>query len=376
MFKKFTLTTLGILLVVGVLVGTKLLQFRAMAAAGEQMVPPPETVTSAQVKAESWPNTVAASGSIEAVQGVTVGAEMPGKVAKIAFEAGARVEAGDLLVQLDTTSEEAQLRAAEASAQLAKASLDRSRDLASKNTISQAEFDAADAQFKQAMAEADTIRATIAKKTIRAPFAGRLGLRFVNLGQILREGEAITTLQTLDPVYVNFSMPQQRLAVLKTGGAVRVTTDAAPESTFEGEITAISPEIDVTTRNVRVQATIPNVEEKLRTGMFANVEVVLPSAEKVLVIPVTAVVYAPYGDSVFLIEEKKDEKTGKVAQTLRQQFVRLGQARGDFVAVTTGLKAGDTVASSGVFKLRAGMAVAVDNTLAPNAQLAPNPTNT
>lgn len=376
MIKKFTLTTIGIVLVVGALVGTKLLQFRAMAAAGAQMIPPPETVTSAQAREEHWTNTVAATGSIAAVQGVTVGAELPGKVAKIAFEAGALVQEGDLLVQLDTSSEEAQLRAAEASAQLAKASLNRSQDLVSKATISQAELDAADAQYKQAVAQADGIRATIAKKTIRAPFPGRLGLRQVNLGQILEVGQAITTLQTLDPVYVNFSIPQQRLSVLNAGGVVRVTTDAAPGTTFEGKINAISPEIDVVTRNIRIQATVPNVEEKLRTGMFANIEVVLPTADTVLVVPVTSVLYAPYGDSVFVIDEKKNEQTGKVEQTLRQQFVRLGEARGDFVAVTSGLKPGETVVSSGVFKLRSGMSVAIDNTLAPNAQLAPTPANT
>lgn len=376
MIKRFALTTLSIVVIVGALVGTKLLQFRAMAAAGAQMTPPPETVTSAAAREEQWPNTVSATGSIAAVQGVTIGAEMPGKVAKIAFEAGALVKEGDLLVQLDTSSEEAQLRAAEASAQLAKANLDRSRDLSAKATISQAEFDAADAEFKQAVAQADSIRATIGKKTIRAPFAGRLGLRLVNLGQILREGEAITTLQTLDPVYVNFSLPQQRLSILHAGASVRLTTDAAPDAVFEGKITAISPEVDEVTRNVRVQATVPNTGEKLRAGMFANVQVVLPTAEKVLVIPATAVLYAPYGDSVFVIDEKKNEQTGQVEKVLRQQFIRLGEARGDFVAVTTGLKPGDTIVTSGVFKLRGGMPVAIDNTLAPNAELAPKPANT
>ncbi|ACB77078.1 efflux RND transporter periplasmic adaptor subunit [Opitutus terrae] len=376
MIKRFALTTVAIIVIVGALVGTKLLQFRAMAAAGAHMTPPPETVTSAPVREEDWPDTVTATGSVESVQGVTVAAELAGKVMKLAFEPGALVQAGDLLVQLDTSSEEAQLRAAEASAQLAKANFDRSRDLIQKATISQAELDAADAQYKEAVARADNIRATIAKKTIRAPFAGRLGLRLVNLGQILREGDAITTLQTLDPVYVNFSVPQQRLSVLHPGADVRVTTDAAPKVVFAGKITAISPEVDVVTRNVRVQATVPNVEERLRSGMFANVEVVLPTAEKKLIVPATAILYAPYGDSVFVIEEKKDPQSGQVQQVLRQQFVRLGGARGDYVAVTSGLKPGDQVVTSGVFKLRAGTPVVIDNKLAPDAKLDPKPANT
>lgn len=376
MLKKFTLTTLAIVVIVGALVGIKMLQFKAMAAAGANMVMPPETVTSAPVREEQWPDLVVATGSAAAVQGVTVGAEMGGKVSQIEFEAGAVVKAGDLLVQLDTTTEEAQLRAAQATADLAKANLARSRELTEKSTISKAELDASDAQFKQATAQADAIRAVIGKKTIRAPFAGRLGLRLVNLGQILKDGDPITTLQTLDPIYINFSVPQQRLAVLDAGVAVRVTTDAAPGKVFEGKITAVSPEVDVATRNVRVQATVSNDGEKLRAGMFANVEVVLPKVENVLVIPATAVSYAPFGDSVFVIEEKKNEKDGKMERVLRQQFIRLGTARGDFVAVTSGLKAGDAIVTSGVFKLRPGMAVVIDNTLAPKAELAPTPDNT
>jgi membrane fusion protein (multidrug efflux system) len=374
MLKKFTLTSVGIIVIVGFLVGTKMLQFKAMASA--PMVMPPETVTVAPVREESWPNTVAATGTVTAVQGVTVGAEMAGKVATIAFEAGAVVKAGDLLVQLDTTTESAQLRAAEASAALAKANVDRSRDLASKATISQAELDASEAQFKGATAQADNIRAVIGKKTIRAPFAGRLGLRLVNVGQILKEGDPISTLQTLDPVYVNFSVPQQRLSVLDVGSTVHVSTDAAQDKVFEGKITAISPEIDQVTRNVRVQATIANVDEKLRAGMFANVEVVLPTEQKGLVIPATAVLYAPYGDSVFVVDEKKDEKSGQVQKVLRQQFIRVGATRGDFVTATNGLKAGESIVTSGVFKLRAGMPVVVDNKLAPKAELNPKPANT
>jgi membrane fusion protein (multidrug efflux system) len=315
-----------------------------------------------------------AVGSVTPAQGVVVAPEIGGTVAEIAFESGASVNKGDLLVRLDTSSEEAQLRAAEATAQLAKANLDRARELRQSNTNSPAELDAADAQAKQAQAQADSIRAIIAKKTIRAPFTGSLGLRLVNLGQVVKEGEPISTLQTLDPIYVNFSVPQQQLALLTVGSAVNARSDAAPGQTFSGQINAISPEVDQATRNVRVQATLSNAGGKLRGGMFAGVEIVLPTASRVLAIPATAVLYAPYGDSVFVLDEKKDA-TGKPGKVLRQQFVRLGETRGDFVSVVDGLKAGETVVTSGVFKLRSGMPVVVDNTLAPDSQLAPQPKN-
>lgn len=366
---------LAIVVIAGPLALVKTVQIKKMIAAGEAAAAamPPTIVTAADAQPQSWENSLSATGSLLAVQGVTVGAEVPGKVVQIAFEAGAAVKAGDLLVQLDTTTEEAQLRAAEATAALAKANLQRARELRENNTNSVAELDGADAQAKQADAQVEAIRAVIAKKTIRAPFDGRLGLRLVNLGQILREGDPISTLQTLDPIYVNFSLPQQRISQIAPGSVVHVTSDAAPGESFEGRITAISPEVDTSTRNIRVQATITNRGEKLRPGMFANVEVVLPTRTEALAIPATAVLYAPYGDSVFVIDEEKDEQSGKVRQVLRQQFVRLGTARGDFVNVIDGLKPGEKVVSSGVFKLRGGMPVAIDNTLAPDAKLAPKP---
>lgn len=353
----------------------KTTQFKKMGAAAASMVPPATTVTAAAAVQQTWESRISATGSIAAVQGVTVAAEVPGKVVRIAFEPGMAVNAGDLLVQLDVSTEEAQLRAAEATAALARANLQRARDLRENNTNAPAELDAADAQAKQAAAQADAIRSVIAKKSIRAPFSGRLGLRLVNLGQIMRDGDAVSTLQTLDPIYVNFSLPQQRLALLRPGGEIRVTTDAAPAVSFEGKINAINPEVDATTRNVRVQGTIQNRNEQLRAGMYANVEVILPTPQTVLAIPATSVLYAPFGDSVFVIEEQKDEKSGAKRQVLRQQFVRLGASRGDFVSVTAGLKPGEQVVTSGVFKLRPGMPVQIDNTMAPPAQLAPKPGN-
>ncbi len=374
MLKKLILTIFGLLALLAGLAAVKFApgfgQFAVMGAMMSKMVPPPEVVTSAPVKAESWENLLTATGSMVTVQGVTVASEMAGKVVAINFESGAVVKQGDLLVQLDTTNEEAQLRSAEANTAWSKVNLDRSTDLLQKTAISKSEYDLVDAQYKQAAAQADAIRAVIAKKTIRAPFAGRLGIRQVNLGQILKEGDPIASLQTLDPIYVNFSLPQQRLGSITAGSTVRVSTDAAPGKFFEGKINAFNPDVDPVTRSVRVQATLPNSDEKLHPGMFASVEVVLPEKQEVLVIPATAVLYAPYGDSVFVIEQKNNQSV------LRQQLIRVGSARGDFVTVVDGLKAGETVVTSGVFKLRPGEAVVVDNQLAPKAELNPKPDNT
>ncbi|HEY4247302.1 MAG TPA: efflux RND transporter periplasmic adaptor subunit [Lacunisphaera sp.] len=380
MFKKLTLTVIGLLVLLAGLAAVKFApgfgQFSVMGAVMSHMIPPPEVVTATTVNAETWENLISATGSVVTVQGVTVSAEMAGKVVAIDFESGAPVKQGDLLVQLDTTNEEAQLRSAEANVAWVKANLARSTDLLQKTAISKSDFDLVDAQYKQSFAQADAIRAVIAKKTIRAPFAGRLGIRQVNLGQILKEGDPVASLQTLDPIYVNFSLPQQRLSSLKPGTPIRVTTDAAPGKSFEGKITAVNPDLDPVTRSVRVQATLANADEQLHPGMFANVDVVLPTKQDVLVIPATAVLYAPYGDSVYVVEKKKNEKTNQEETVLRQQLIRVGTTRGDFVTVVDGLKAGESVVTSGVFKLRPGEPVMVDNKLAPKAELNPKPDNT
>jgi membrane fusion protein (multidrug efflux system) len=371
MKKPVIFTIVGLVVLIAVLGGIKGFQISRMIAHGKQFVPPPEAVTTFEVRPELWQSLLTSIGSLEAVQGVMVTAELKGKVEKIAFEPGAAVRAGDLLVQQDISSETAQLRASEAAVALSKITLDRTRKLLAIGTASQSQYDNADAQYKQDMAQVDNIRATIAKKTIRAPFAGRLGIRLVNLGQALNEGDAIVSLQSFDPIFVNFSLPQQQLARIRPGLVVQMTTDALPGRTVEGKITAINPAVDDATRNIRVQATTANPGEKLRPGMFANVAVVLPAQEKVLPIPATAVLYAPYGDSVFIVEEKKDEKTGRQGKIVRQQFVRLGEKRGDFIAVATGLNEGETIVSTGVFKLRNGQAVVVNNSLAPEFKLTP-----
>jgi membrane fusion protein, multidrug efflux system len=371
MKKRLILTTIGLVILIAVLAAVKALQIGAMIDQGKMFVPPPETVTSTEVRADSWETTLTAVGTLNAVQGVTVAAELVGKVVKIAFEAGTPVRKGDILLRQDTSSEEAQLPGALAQVELTRTSLERMNQLFAKNLISQAERDNAVAAAEQAQAQAENIRATIAKKTIRAPFSGHLGIRQVNLGQMLREGDPIVTLQSLDPIYVDFTLPQQQLSLVRPGLTVEVTTDALPGETLEGRITAINPLVDAETRQIRVQATVGNRGEKLRPGMFVNAAVGLPARQEVLAIPATAVLYAPYGDSVFIIEDAADKKE----KVLRQQFVRLGAKRGDCVAVASGVKEGEMVVSTGVFKLRNGQSVVVDNTLAPDFQKAPTPEN-
>ena len=375
MLKKLTLAIVGLVLVVGAIVYAKLGQFSAMGDAAASMAMPPETVTAVVANSAQWEQVISATATVSAVQGVTVSAEVSGRVSRIAFESGAMVAAGEVLLQLDTASEDAQLASAASAAALAQADLVRVRKLGKRDLASEDAVDRAEAQVKDTVAQVGMTRALIAKKTVRAPFAGRLGLRLVNLGQILGEGDPIVALQTLDPVHVDFSVPQRQLAQLHQGMQVRVTADAAPGQTFSGEIIAVSPEVDPATRNVRVRALVGNPGETLRTGMFANLDVVLPDRRSVLPVPVTAVLYAPFGDSVFVVEEQRNEQSGATERVLRQQFVRLGQARGDFVDITDGLKAGETVVTSGVFKLRSGAAVVIDNTLAPEPRLDPRPSD-
>jgi len=375
MKRRIVIVLTALLAIVGLLAGIKAFQIRALIASGSAFTIPPETVSAAEVRQETWESTLAAVGSVTAVQGVELRAELAGTVRQIAFESGAVAAKGQLLVQLDTSSEEAQLRSAEAQAELTRLNLERARDLRAQGVVSQAELDSSEAAFRRTAGDVDTVRATIAKKTIRAPFAGRLGIRSVNLGQFVNPGDAIVSLHSLDPVYVDFNLPEQQLAQVRPGMALRVTTDATPDRTFAGTITALNPEVDASTRNIKVQATAANRDGVLRPGMFARVELVLPESKSFLVVPATAVLHAPYGDSVFVIEDVRDEKTGNTTKQVHMTTVRLGGTRGDFVAVTDGLRSGQTVVTSGVFKLRNGSPVVVDNALAPDAQAAPRPPN-
>lgn len=361
----------GLILVFASLAGTKALQIGALVKQGKSMVPPPVTVTSAEAKPEEWSLDLSAVGTLSAVQGVTVAPELDGKVARLSFESGAAVSKGDLLLRQDTSSEEAQLPGAQATAELARINRERADRMLADKILSQADHDAAVASHEQAKALVNNIQAIIAKKTVRAPFSGRLGVRQVNLGQLLHAGDAVVTLQALDSVYVDFSLPQQELAQVKVGQAVRVACDALPGKTLQGRVNAISPLVDTDTRNIKIQATVRNQNESLRPGMFVHVSLGRPERRQVLAIPATSVLYAPYSDSVFVLDPAKDGK----GFLLRQQLVRLGDRKGDLVGVTQGLKPGEKVVSTGVFKLRNGQPAVVDNQLAPDFQASPNPEN-
>lgn len=356
-----------VIAVVAALAGTKVLQIKKLTS--QPYTPPPETISSAVAHPENWQNTFSAVGSITAVQGVTVTPELAGTVSEIAFESGAMVNKGDLLVRFDTSTEEAQLKAANAQLEWARVTVERTRKLRTDSTVSQSDLDQAEATYKQDKANVDAIQAAIDKKTIRAPFSGKLGIRQINLGEYVDAGKPIVSLQSLTPVYADFSLPQQDLSQIKTGMTVRVTMDAYTNKTFEGKLTALNPNLDETTRSIRLQATLDNPDHLLRPGMFARIEVVLPSADDVLVIPATAVLSAPYGDSVYVIENSTNG-SGLIA---KQQFVHVGRARGDFVAVDNGLKAGDQVVASGLFKLRNLAPVTVNNDLSPKPSEKPKP---
>jgi membrane fusion protein (multidrug efflux system) len=370
--RQWIVLAAGLVVVLLVLAGVKAGQILTMVKASEVFAPPPEAVTSAQVEADEWESARAATASLVAVQGVTLAAEVPGTVREIAFDSGASVRRGQVMVRLDTSAEEAQLAAAQAEAALGRVSRDRARRLRAGEANAQADVDAAEARAKSADATVRNLQAIIAKKTIRAPFDGRVAIRQVELGQVLAPGSPIASLQSVSPIRADFWLPQQALAELKEGQRTRLRTDTFPDDLWEGEITTVNPEVDASTRNVRVRATFDNADGRLRPGMFAKVEVLSDETRPVLAVPATAIMFAPYGDSVFAIEEKRDPG-GKVTTVVRQKFVRTGERRGDLVAVAEGLQAGETVVSSGAFKLRNGAQVVVDNTLAPQAQLAPKP---
>lgn len=373
--RKGIVIAIALLLAIGVFVfGTKFLQIGKMMSMPHTM--PPTTVTSALVKDEDWAPMLTAVGSVSAVQGAIVSTELAGVVSEINFDNGADAKKGEVLMKLDASQEEALLRSAEADAQLARTDLERARDLAIKKVVSGAEFDSAQSKFTRQNAVVDQMRSSIAKKTIIAPFDGQLGIRQVNVGQMINAGQQVVGLTALDPVYVDFALPDQYLSKLAKDLEVTVLSDAFPGRQFNGKLTAINSMVDPVTRNVPLQATLKNSDHALHPGMFAKVEVALADTKKTIVIPGSAVSYAPYGDSVFVIEKQKDPKTGKESEVLRQQFVRIGEARGDFVAVTQGLKAGQTIVSTGVFKLRNGMAVNVNNDLAPKPELNPKPPDT
>src|SRR5450631_72640 len=385
--RVWVISIVGIVVVIVALVGIKVGQIRAMIQAGKSFVPPPEAVTSAKVEDASWQSRRMAIGSLVAVHDVVLGAEFPGLIREVDFASGTTLKRGAVMVKLDTTNEEAQLASATADMELAKTALERARALRTGEAKTPADLETAEARAKQTKAIVANIQATITKKTIRAPFDGRVAMKQVERGQVVSPGTPLATLQSVDPIFAEFSLPQQALADLKMGQVATLRVDSFPGKTWQGAISTVNSEVEPTTRNVRVRATFPNKEGVLRPGLFANVEVNASDRRSVLTIPATAVVYAPYGDTVFVLDSPKDDKDDKAdkdepkkaedpsALVAQPRFVRLGERRGDLVAVVSGLKVGETVVSNGAFKLRKGMSVIVNNTLAPSVELDPKPTD-
>jgi membrane fusion protein, multidrug efflux system len=404
MTKRMIMMLAAVAVFIAALGAVKYRQIQGAMAQGASFKPPPTAVTTTVARQEEWPATVTGIATVTAVQGVTVSADLPGIVEKISFDSGRTVRAGEVLVELDTSQERAQLAAAQSQRDLARLSLERMRGLRESGVISQADYDRAAAESSQGEARVGEIRATIERKTIRAPFSGLLGIRKVNLGQYLAPGDPVVPLQSLRPVYVNFAVPQREVGQLRPGAAVRLTgegqgggtaaeaagaagTDgsgvtvgeeakggAPPEipAGARGRITAVDSIVDPTTRNVQVQATFDNADGLLRPGMFVKVQVLTGGGTQVVALPASSISYAPYGDSVFIVEDVKGPD-GKSYRGVRQQFVKLGPARGDQVAVVSGIRGGEEVVTSGVFKLRNGAAVEVNNRIQPSNSPAPRP---
>lgn len=370
--RKVWLTLTGIGLVLGLILGIKAAQIGSLISFGRKAMAagmPPTAVASARAEAAVWENTLRFTGSLRAIQGVMLTAELPGKVIAINAENGAEIQKDEILIELDTRQEQADLASAQAALKLAKINRDRTQGLLEKRILAQSEFDTAQASFDQAAARVGTLEATIAKKIIRAPFSGRLGLREVNLGQIVATGDNLIPLHSSDPIYIEFSVPQTQLDALHVGQKLRVTADGAAEP-IEGEITAVNPVVDEATRTARAQGTLRNPGHVLRAGLFAEVEVILPQSLDVVQIPLSAVLTSAYGDSVFVVEEQPEGKT-----IARQQFVKLGPARGDFVSVIKGITAGERVVSAGAFKLSNGAAIRLNDAMQPVPSLTPTPDN-
>ena len=383
-FARFLITGLVALLVVGAITAVWLHHVFGMIALAKSGAfdPPPTAVNTAVVQTAKWQPTLRAIGSLEAVQGVVVSADLSGIVKEILFESGKPVKAGDILVRLNTDQEQAQLEAAEAQRDLAVFNLKRERDLLEKKTASQSEFDTAEANERQSEAMVANAKATIERKTIRASFSGMLGIRKVSVGQYLKEGDPVVALQSIDPIYVNFTLPQQNLKDFDVGSMVEVRTDATGDEVFSGKINAMNSMVDESTRNFQAQATISNPNGKLRPGMFASVDVILGQDATVLPVPASAINYAPYGNSVFVLVHNlkvpadpadPTSKDKVIPLAVRQQFVKLGQTKGDLVAVLSGLKEGDEIVASGTFKLQNSAPVQINNKVRPEEDANPHP---
>lgn len=361
MTRRMTVAIVALVVVFGGVFGWKALQGYFIGQYFATFEPPPAAVAAVTAGAENWQPTLEAVGGLVAVQGVDVANEVPGVVAKIAFDSGKDVRANEVLVQLDDSADRAELQGLLAARELARRNFQRSEKLVADGFVSAAAMDSTRSQLEQAEAQVANKQTLIAKKTIRAPFDGRLGIRQVNLGQYLAPGTKLVTLQSLHPLYVNFSLPEQERARVRVGQTIRVFVDSFPDKPFEARITAIEARIDPQTRNVAVQATLRNPRAVLQPGMFAKVSVLLPRQNGVVTLPKTAISYSPYGNAVFLIKPDGQDQEGRPVLRAVQQVVQTGATQGDRVAVLKGVAAGDQVVTAGQLKLQNGTRVVVNN---------------
>jgi membrane fusion protein, multidrug efflux system len=373
MLKRMLLMLGVVLLIIAGLGFVKYRQFQGFKAQGASFAPPPTAVTTIVAKRETWPSTLQVIGTAAAIQGVTVSADLPGTVDKIHFESGKAVQVGDVLVELDTRQERAQLAAAQADWELAKINYERQEKLVAQGVVARTEYDNASAQQKSTEAHVGEIKATIERKTIRAPFSGILGIRQINLGQYLAAGQSIVSLQSVNPIYVNFGVPQQQSPQVRIGGTLRMTSDDLPGTEFAGRVTALDSVVSEATRNLQIQATLTNPQGRLRPGMFVQVALGLGANRQIIALPASSINYAPYGDSVYVVTDVQDPKSGKTFRGVRQQFVKVEGSRGDQVAVVSGVNPGEEIVTSGVFKLRNGAPVQVNNKVQPPNNPKPKP---
>jgi membrane fusion protein, multidrug efflux system len=382
---RYAITLALLICIVGILAGLKGAQISKLIGYGQQMEkvgPPPESVNSARVEEQEWEQTLSSIATVVSSQGLALSNDAPGIVTQLHFESGAKVREGQPLVALDTDVERAQLESLRARLKLATRSLGRTRRLAASGTSTPAELDAEESQWRSLNADVKALRAQIARKTVRAPFSGKLGIREVNLGQYLAPGTPVTVIESPEGVFVDFTLPQQELPTLELGQRVRVRAEPEQPPVAEGRISAFDASVDVATRAIKVRAAVPNPDDRLRAGMFMNAEVVLPEIVKVVAVPGTAVVRATYGDSVYVVEVKDRQADpanvgggGPPVRVARQQFVRLGRTRGDFVAVLEGLGVGQEVVTAGAFKLRNGAPISVKNEVTIQPEQFPRPEN-
>lgn len=371
MWNKIIIMFGAFALIVGGIGYYKYQQIAAGIAMHAHMQLPPTAVATIAAKTDVWPRTIEAVGSFSPVRGVMISTEEAGKITELKFESGGRAKKDDLLIQQDVSVEQANLNSVLARIELAHSTLNRVKKMMGSGAVSQADLDDADSKLKQAEADAESLRATIERKTIRAPFDGVTGIRQVQLGQYLSPGTPIVTLQTLNPIYFDFKVPQQQVKDITKGQAIRLTVDAFEGETFAGTISTINPVVDDDTRMVQVQAFVENPSERLKVGMFAKASVELGQQDSFVTLPGTAIIHAPYGDSVYIVE--KMTAPGKTEEYLgaKQVFVKVGASKGDLVAVLEGVSDGQEVVTLGGFKLRPGAPVVVNNTTQPGIEFAP-----